>query len=159
MTRTINMLFGLTLLLLFVASGAPAGAQTASSFEQLALLLESGDRVTLTDSSGRERTGRVINLSPSAVALLIDGARYRFREAQVHTIHQWRPDSLRNGALFGFAIGAALGATALNPRADITGGPLAFALAAVAGMGIGMGIDAATLSGQVIYQSTGTARR
>ena len=67
MTRTINMLFGLTLLLLFVASGAPAGAQTASSFEQLALLLESGDRVTLTDSSGRERTGRVINLSPSAV--------------------------------------------------------------------------------------------
>ena len=159
MTQTINTPLSLTLLLLIVASVAPAAAQTASSFEQLAPVLESGDRVTVTDSIGRTRTGQVIDLSPSALALLIDGKRYRYREAQVHTVRQWQPDSLRNGALFGFAVGAALGATALDPQADITGGPLAFALSAVAGMGIGMGIDAATVSGQIVYQSTGIARR
>ncbi len=107
MTQTINTQFSLTLLLLIVASGALAAAQTASSFEQLALRVESGDRVAVTNSSGRQRTGRIVDLSSSALALLIDGARHGFRQVQVHTIRQWRPDSLKDGAWFGFAIGAA----------------------------------------------------
>ena len=47
MTQTMNTRCAVTLLLLMVASGAPAGAQTAGSFEQLALLVGSGDRVTV----------------------------------------------------------------------------------------------------------------
>ena len=52
MTQTMNAWLSLTLLLLIVASAAPAAAQTASSFEQLAVLVESGDRITVTDSAG-----------------------------------------------------------------------------------------------------------
>ncbi len=159
MTQTMNAWLSLTLLLLIVASAAPAAAQTASSFEQLAVLVESGDRITVTDSTGREQTGRIVDLSPSALALVIDGARRDFREAQVQTIVQWRQDSLKNGAWFGFVLGAALGAPALNPRADITAPALSLGLLAAAGIGVGVGIDALLPSRQVIYQSTGTARR
>ena len=159
MTQTMNTRYALTLLLLMVTSGAPAAAQTAGSFEQLALLVESGDRITVTDSAGREQTGRIVDLSPSALALLIDGARRDFREVQVHSIRQWRQDSLKNGAWFGLAVGAALGATALNPRADIAAPALFLGIMAAAGAGVGVGLDALVPSRQVIYQSAGTARR
>ena len=161
MTQTMNTRCAVTLLLLMVASGAPAGAQTAGSFEQLALLVGSGDRVTVTDSAGREQTGRIVDLSPSALALFVDGARHDFREVQVHTIRQWRQDSLKNGAWFGFAVGAAVGATAFIPDYDISGRYVAmfFGLYAAAGTGVGVGLDALVPSRQVIYQSTGTTRR
>ena len=161
MTKTINAPRTLALSLLIAASGTSAGAQTAASFEQLALLVDSGDRITVTDSAGHERTGRVVDLSPSALGLVIDGVRRDFREAQVHTISQRRPDSLKNGAWFGFAVGAAIGATAFMPRYDITGGYAAMVLGlyAAAGTGIGVGLDALVRSRQVIYRSTGTARR
>ena len=161
MTQTMNTRCAVTLLLLMVASGAPAAAQTAGSFEQLALLIGSGDRVTVTDSAGREQTGRIVDLSPSALALFVDGARHDFREVQVHTIRQWRQDSLKNGAWFGFAVGAAVGATAFIPKYDISGryAAMFFGLYAAAGTGIGVGFDALMPSRQVIYQSTGTARR
>ena len=119
MTKAIDTRWGATLLLLILVPGVPAGAQTASSFEQLALLVESGDRITVTDRAGREQTGRVVDLSPSALALLIDGARHDFREAHIHTVRQWRQDSLGNGAWFGFAVGAAVGATAFIPKYDL----------------------------------------
>ena len=121
MTQTMNAWLSLTLLLLIVASAAPAAAQTASSFEQLAVLVESGDRITVTDSAGRERTGRIIDLTPTALGLLTDGARHDFREAHVDTISQVRQDTLRNGAWFGLAVGAAIGATYFIPKYDIAG--------------------------------------
>ena len=77
--------------------------------------------ITVIDGVGHERTGRVVALTPSALALVIDGVRRDFREAQVHVIRQWRPDRLKNGAWFGFAVGAAVGATAFIPKYDIAG--------------------------------------
>ena len=159
MTQTMNTRCAVTLLLLMVASGAPAAAQTAGSFEQLALLIGSGDRVTVTDSAGREQTGRIVDLSPSALALFVDGARHDFREVQVHTIRQWRQDSLKNGAWFGFAVGAAYGLTAFFPKFDIYRPGLFLGFMAAAGTGVGVGLDALVPSRQVIYQSTGAARR
>ena len=161
MTQTMNAWFSLTLLLLIVASAAPAAAQTASSFEQLAVLVESGDRITVTDSSGRERTGRIIDLSPSGLELWTDGARQDFREAHVHTISQVRQDTLGNGAWFGFAVGAAVGATYFLPKYDLVDGYalMFFGLWAGAGTGVGVGLDALVPSRQVIYHSPGTVRR
>ena len=161
MTQDINTRRALALLLLMAASGAPADAQTASSFEQLALLVETGNRITVIDSAGRERTGRVVDLSPSALGLVVDGVRRDFRAAQVHTIRQRRPDSLKDGAWFGFAVGAAVGATAFIAKYDIAGryAAMFFGLYAAAGTGIGVGLDALVPSRQVIYQSAGTARR
>ena len=161
MTKTINARRTLALLLLIAASGTSAGAQTAGSFEQLALLVEAGDRITVTDSDGRERTGCVVDLSPASLGLVIDGMRRDFGEEQVHTIRQWRPDSLTNGAWFGFAVGAAVGATAFIPKYDIAGryAAMFLGLYAAAGTGIGIGLDALVPSRQVIYRSTGSARR
>ena len=155
MTQAINARLSLTLLFLIVAYRAPAAAQTAGSFEELALLVESGDRITVTNSAGSEQTGRIVDLSPSTLELLVDGARRDFREAQVHTIRQWRHDSLRNGMLLGLFIGAVVGGRADNPSAP----GLIPGLYAAAGMGIGAGIDALIPSRQVIYQSTGASRR
>ena len=161
MTQTMNAWLSLTLLLLIVASAAPAAAQTASSFEQLAVLVESGDRITVTDSAGRERTGRIIDLSPTALGLLTDGARHDFREAHIDTISQMRQDTLRNGAWFGLAVGAAIGATYFIPKYDIAGryATMFFGLWAAAGTGVGVGLDALVRSRKVIYQPTGAARR
>ena len=161
MTQTNSPRFGLTVLLLVMASGTPAGAQTAGSFGQLALLVEAGDRVTVTDDTGRMHTGRIVDVTSSALALLVDGVQHDFREVRVHTIRQWRPDSLKNGAWFGFAFGAALGATAFLPRYDLAGryAAMFFGLHAAAGTGIGVGLDALMPSRQVIYQSAGSARR
>ncbi len=50
-------------------------------------------------------------------------------------------------------------ATAFNPRADLTAPALLFGLMTAAGTGVGVGLDALMPSRQVIYQSTGTARR
>lgn len=92
-----------------VAVAAPsASAQTASSFEQLVLLVGSGERVTVTDSAGREQTGSIVDLSPSALTLRTIGARHDFRAGSVRTVSWWRPNPLRQGALIGFAARAAL---------------------------------------------------
>ena len=161
MTKSTNTPLILTLLLLIAVAAPSASAQTASSFEQLVLLVKSGDRVTVTDSIGRTRTGQVIDLSPSALALLIDGKRYRYREAQVHTVRQWQPDPLRQGALIGFAAGAATALALFFPHGDWSGSGKAvfLGLFAGAGMGIGAGVDAMIPTRQVVFRSPTAARR
>ena len=161
MTKSTNTPLILTLLLLIAAATPSASAQTASSFEQLAVLVESGDRVTVTDSAGREQTGRIIDLSPSALTLRIDGAGYDFRAASVRTIRQWRPDSLRQGALIGLAAGAITAAALYFPLDDFTGLGKAMTLGmfAAAGTGIGVGVDALIPTRQVIFRSPAAARR
>ena len=68
------------------ACGPSASAQTASSFEQMVLLLGSGDRVTVTDSAGREQTGSIVDLSPSALTPRTNGARHDFRVESVRRL-------------------------------------------------------------------------
>ena len=161
MTKSTNTPLIPTLLLLIAAATPSASAQTASSFEQLVLLVESGDRVTVTDSAGREQTGKIIDLSPSTLALRIDGARHDFRAESVRTIRQWRPDSLRQGALIGLAAGAITAMALTFPHGDFSGsGKAAFlGLFAAAGTGMGVGIDALIPTRKVIFRSPAATRR
>ena len=71
-----------------------------------------------------------------------------------------RQDTLRNGAWFGLAVGAAIGATYFIPKYDIAGryAAMFFGLWAAAGTGVGVGLDALVPSRQVIYQPTGAAQ-
>ena len=154
-----NGRFGLTVWLLTMASGGPVGAQTSSSFERLALLVEAGDRITVIDSIGEEHTGRIAAISPSGLELIVDEARHDFSEANVETIRQWRHDPVRNGVLLGLAIGAGVGATAFRRSSDLSAPALIFGLSAAAGAGIGTLVDTAVPSWQIIYQSTNTAQR
>ena len=112
---------GVSLLLLIALSGTAASAQTATSFEQLAALLESGDRITVTASGGGERTGRIVDISASALALLIDGERHDFGKEHVDAIHQWRRDDpVLGGLLIGLAIGSGLGALSFSRTYDLS---------------------------------------
>ena len=73
---------------------ALADAQTAGSFDELQRILNRGDRVRVTDHTGRELTGRLVDLSPSSLSLEVEGARRDLLDADVTLVHQWRPDPL-----------------------------------------------------------------
>ena len=76
-----------------------AEAQTTASFERLGLLVNQGDRVTVTDHAGQEFEGRLMDLSPTTLSLQIDNcapqpvrSRYLGRPpATARLAHEWRP--------------------------------------------------------------------
>ena len=146
---------------------AHAEAQTAASFDELPLVLRPGDRVTVTDDSGRNITGQIIDLSPSTLSLAARGARLDLSAADVSFIRQRRPDPLRNGALIGLGVGAipvaiiswfgyayALGEGG-NPWGVVPFAGMYLGLAA----GIGAGVDALIQRNHVIYGPMGAAQR
>jgi hypothetical protein len=146
------------LLCLLIATAAPAaGAQVlASSFDQLSVLVKPGDTVSVTDVTGREVRGTVAALSLSSLELIVAGNRRPFSEGETRTIRQRRPDSFRNGALWGVAIGAGLGLTTLIDTEDspaLSAGEGIAATAVLAGLGaaVGVGLDAIFRSNDVIY--------
>lgn len=161
MTKSTKTPLLLTLLLLTAVATPSASAQTASSFEQLVLLVGSNDRVTVTDSAGLEQTGSIVDLSPSALTLQTNGGRRDFRAGSVRTISWLRPDPLRQGALIGLAAGAATAVALFFPHGDWsgTGKAVFLALFAGGGMGMGAGVDAMIPTRQVIFRSPTAARR
>ena len=112
-------------------SAAQAPSETPAAFDELPRLLKLGDRITVTDDTGRELQGELIDLSPSALSVLVDErhdlqetdsagktrcpngwrciahTRYDLQETEITGITQRHPDSLKNGALVGFISGAA----------------------------------------------------
>ena len=152
---------------LTVISAAPAQAQetqAVNSFTQLQLVVKLGDTITITDSTGRKAEGSILDLSPSTLVLLAEGRRRELQEREVAAISQRRPDSLKNGALWGLGAGAAtgfvvsgLGSAAASiwngPDARVSAGPVVAGTVLVAGIGtgIGMAVDALIKSDRVIY--------
>jgi hypothetical protein len=150
----ITSMFVVVLLL----SGVSARAQEiAGSFDQLRVLVKSGDTLTITDTSGQRVQGKLTQLSGSGLVLDVSGAVRQFQDSDVNTVEKRGPDSLKNGALTGFAIGGGLGGIAIGALAASDDGPTA-AVAVVAallyggmGAGIGVGIDALIEGRRVIY--------
>jgi hypothetical protein len=145
------------LLFTVVGSAVASAQEIASTFDQLRVLVKSGDKITVTDASGRETSGRIETLSSSALALLIDGARREFTPTEVSAIRQRKPDTLATGAKIGFGIGAGLGllvGSALASEYDeIDGGEVVLIslMYGALGAGIGVGIDAMVTREQVIF--------
>ena len=143
--------------LIVLAATATAGAQgIANSFTELRLLVRPGDTVTVAGPTGGEVTGKIAELSPSLLALVVKGQRRDLRESEVTTIRQRRSDSLQNGALAGLCIGAGLPAAlfVLSGAHDVDGGMAALATLIYGGVGagIGAGVDALIVTRQVIYE-------
>ena len=146
---------------LLLISPLRASAQgTATSFEQLRVLVRSGDTITVREAGGVETTGKVESLSSTSLLLNAAGTRRELREPDVTEILQRRQDSLGNGALLGLVIGAATGGTFLAvvcSREDEDCGGAREVLAFVGvyagiGTGIGVGFDALIVGRQVVYQ-------
>ena len=152
-----------------MALTAPAAeAQVTESFEQLGEVIELGGEVTVTNSAGQKLEARVIAVSPSSLGLLVAGTSFELDEADVRRIRQRRPDSLRNGGLIGFSVGAGFMAGMSHafyageeyPRdAELGAVVLGAGLLGVAGFWIGRGVDALVVKEQVIYRGGGARPR
>lgn len=92
----------LSLLLAFVLAAAQ---EPVRSFDQLDTRLKPGDTIWVTDAHGREIKGKFTSLAAEALTIKADGSR-TFPAADVRLVQERRDDSLRNGALIGFAIGS-----------------------------------------------------
>ena len=147
------------ILALLHASRVAADAQEiAGSFDQLRVLVKAGDRITVTDDAGREMTGRIAELSPSSLALVVGEQRRDLQATEIDTIRQRRGDSLANGAKWGFGVGASLGFMTAMAIANEEGVGDDAAIVVIAtlfygavGAGIGVGVDAMNSAEQVIY--------
>ena len=96
----------------FVAASADA-QELAGTFEQLRVLVKTGDALTVTDGAGQPVRGKLAHLSASSLVLNVSGTNREFQSAEVNTIEKRGSDSLRNGALIGMAVGAGLAALAM----------------------------------------------
>lgn len=142
--------------LVFGAASSAAGQEIAGSFDQLRVLVKTGDRLRITDSAGREVTGTLAELRTSSLALVVEGARRDLGQDEISTIRQRRSDSLANGAKWGFAVGAGIGllgglALASGDGSSAAIIPVVSLLYGGIGAGIGVGVDAMMSAEQVIY--------
>jgi hypothetical protein len=149
---------GAAFCLLVLAAAPRAEAQhVATSFEQLRVLVDRGDTVTVTDAVGGRIRGTIADLSASRLTLLINGSARSLERSDVDTIHQRRHGSLATGARWGVGCGTALGIlAAVGSRSEDPGGLFFLAetgVWAALGTGIGVGISAATEHEQLIYRN------
>jgi hypothetical protein len=163
MTSSYRHCLRIVALIVLVAASAEA-QQIAGTFDQLRVLVKPGDTLTITDGSGARVQGKLSELSGSSLRLNVSGAQREFQESNIDTISQRRPDSLRNGALTGLAVGGGLGGLFIAAMiAADDGGAAGWAVAgalfyAGIGAGIGTGIDALIEGRQVIYAGSSSKR-
>lgn len=150
---------GVILLLLCTGMTRAHAQEVASSFDQLAVLVKPGDRLTVVAATGEEARGRLEKLSRDALILVTPAGPLQLGEAEVSTISQRRGDSLQNGAFIGAAAGAAYFATLVVAFWDTDGGEVFIpsliaggVMFAGIGAAAGAGIDAMIAGRQVIYQ-------
>lgn len=161
MTRIALVLVAVTA----TATATFAEAQAVASFDRLGLLVNQGDRITVTDDAGQELQGRIVDLSPSTLSLLIDNVRHDLHEADISSVRQRHRDSVKNGAALGYLFGATFGGIVVaNGRRDYdprVGMAAALLYYGGIGAGIGAGVDALLKrwDSQVIYKARDSSRR
>lgn len=88
-----------------IVAGGCAARQPARSFLDLQKQLHSGNTVYVTETTGAETKGRIVEVSASALVLDVNGIQRRLDQGSVQDV-QRRGDSLWNGLLIGVAVGA-----------------------------------------------------
>ncbi len=143
-------------LVLSLAGANQVAAQQASTLEQLQVLVGPDDEVTVTEADGKLTWGRIIELSPSSLNLLVNGTSRQLNEAQILEIRQRRGDPLGNGAKNGAWVGLGFG-TAVGVAmcaADLCGLlPLTVGLYTAIGAGFGVGVDALRKGERIVYRA------
>ena len=131
-------------------------------FQDLPLLVNPGDRIAVTDDTGRVLQGDLVDISPSALSVLVAGTRYDLQESKYTVTSERRQDSLKNGALLGFLAGA--GSTAaLLAASDHYVYPVQWAtfplIMGGAGAGIGILVDSMITKSTLIFSEKESVRR
>lgn len=143
------------------APGVALSQDAARNLDELRLKVKAGDTIYVTDDSGRERSGRIVDLTAAVLTVSFAGTSRELTEKSIVKIRKRQPDPLWTGALIGAGIGLALGATAAafseecshNAGSGACVGP-ALSMGAI-GAGVGVGIDALIQGRKVIYQAPG----
>ena len=106
----------------FVVTAAPVSAQeAAASFDALAGRIHVGERIWVTDATGREVRGRLERFSSDGLVLKAKGLE-TFVAADVRRVRARDRDSLKNGTLIGLGVGGAMGtAWCIGAVADDSG--------------------------------------
>jgi hypothetical protein len=106
---------------LVVTMAAVSAQEAAASFDALAGRIHVGDRIWVTDATGREVRGRLERLSSDGLVLDANGLE-TFAAADVRRIRVRDRDSLKNGTLIGLGVGGAMGtAWCIGAVADDSG--------------------------------------
>ena len=148
----------ITLFLLLVLPSPSSAQRVATSFDQLQVLIEAGDKITVRDASGNETTGKLDSLSAHGLTLVSQGKQREWADTEVSRIFQRKQDSLMNGALWG--VGGGAGAFGVLAAIFCSDGDCEFdatvagAIAMYAGLGaaVGVGIDALITRRHAIYE-------
>jgi hypothetical protein len=134
-------------LLLASAAAASAGQRPPAA--------KAGEQVIVTQSaSGQELRGRLVELSSTSLAILVDGQRVDVPIENVLRIDV-RNDSLKNGAIIGGAVMAGLTGIACAEIGDASGCAAAMVFNTGFGILAGAGIDALHKGRTPIYIKAG----
>ena len=143
-----------------VATSASA-EDVATHLEQLRGALNPGEPIIVTAASGSVR-GRVIDISPTSLALAVDGQRREYAQDDVLKITQRRHGNIGKGIAWGAGIGAGLGLFGIFMRGGsdcgecLTGLFLAYT---GIGAGIGAGIAASHSSDHLLFMKSNSSAR
>jgi hypothetical protein len=89
--------------LTLISGGGCAAKRPARSFSDLQQRLHSGNTVYVIDNTGNETKGKIVDVSPSALILDVNGIRRRMEEDGVRQVQRYG-DSLWNGFFIGMAV-------------------------------------------------------
>ena len=155
------MLLSMSVLLLF---NSTAGlAEQASSFEQLQVLVQKGDQVSVTTGDGKVTKGSVEAVSASSLRLVRN--RVPIEMAQMDVLEIKKKDPIANGVKMGAFVGAGVGgglgvlsALFTCGNADcapeaVAGVALSIGFSAGIGAGIGALVDAVSNRNPVVYRA------
>jgi hypothetical protein len=124
----------------------------ATSFADLARIVERGDTVTVVDDA-QARTRGVVFAIAAEVVLRADGVNRRWSAAGISEVRRRQPDSLWNGALIGAAIGGGLSSLNYLDN-ECRGDPAcaqAVAIYGAIGAGVGALVDSLIRGDRSIY--------
>jgi len=131
--------------------------------------VKDGQKVSVTDEQGRELKGRIAKLGPDVLTVASGSVTTDVPYGQIVKID--RKDSLKNGALIGLVVGAALGVGLVQDGSDCDpvvigcgdpgAGNYVAAGLVLAGLGsaIGVGIDALIGGDRTVYRRGDTRVR
>ena len=149
-----------TLAIVFALVTSPASAQApARNLDELRLKVQAGDMIYVTEEGGRERAGRIVDLSPAALTVSFDGAPRVLSESSILRIRQRQSDSLWMGGVIGAGVGLGLGVASASFSEECSHhstssgciGPVLLMTGLSAAVGIG--IDAMIQGRTVVYET------
>ncbi len=140
----------------FVGLVSSVSAQPVSTFPDLSLRLDTGDVVSVEDTTGRVLSGRVTRVTPAELVVTpTAGAERVFVAASVRRVER-RGDGLgngmRRGAIIGAVLGGALGSVFSGEfrAGDLLQGAAIFG---ASGLGLGLVLDAANVGTTTVYSA------